>query len=192
MKSRKTSYKTVRLSSYFTVGRVEKLIADKDRKTLATFMRQRLRERYIDPVRTSRKKNGFALMATACLLVETLECFYKGWASTEKKGRSKKAFKDFFERDTRFFEFKGLGEKFYKEIRCGILHQGETKKGWKIRRNGPLFDKRTRTVNSVKFLNRLNGSIGDYARTLEAPHIEQKLWNGFKTKMKRTIAQCKD
>lgn len=49
------------------------------------FIRQRLRERYVDPLRaldlhpdTKDKKNGFYIMAVSCLLIETLVSFWRG------------------------------------------------------------------------------------------------------------------
>jgi hypothetical protein len=98
------------------------------------FIRQRLYERYIDPVRaldlhpdTQDKKNGFYIMAVSCLLIETIVSFWRGWETTERtkkqKGKSARAFKMFFRTQPRFEGFRGT--KFYRNIRCGILHQGE-------------------------------------------------------------------
>lgn len=46
---------------------------------LATFIKERLHERYIDPITGNEQTNGFAIMALSCLLMETLESFYRGW-----------------------------------------------------------------------------------------------------------------
>ena len=75
----------IRLSSTVTVKRYREIERAKDRAALANFIYERLSERYIQPV-TSAHKNGFAMMACASLLIETLESFYSGWKSTEQKG----------------------------------------------------------------------------------------------------------
>src|SRR5260370_15300947 len=111
------------------------------------FIRRRLCERYIDPVKaltlhpdTKIRKSGFYIMAVSCLLIETLVSFWRGWETTEPHkdaaghnipGKSREAFKIFFEEENRFAVFQGT--EFYKRIRYGILHQGEATGGWTIR-----------------------------------------------------------
>lgn len=82
---------------------------DKGRLKLAEFLRQRLKERYIDPVdgMDPEDKNGFSIMAISCLLIEAFESFLQGWDSTEGKGKSPLAFCYFFERENGFHSFKG-------------------------------------------------------------------------------------
>src|SRR5947209_7608580 len=66
------------------------------------FIRRRLRERFIEPIEQTptAAKNGFAVMALSCLLVETLEAFYQGWTST--RTHSAESFPNFFGRDPAF------------------------------------------------------------------------------------------
>ena len=73
---------------------------------------------------------GFAIMALDCLLIETLEQFYKGKIRTGK-GMDEKAFFDFFQRSPKFklfFDTQAKATIFYQQIRCGLLHQAQTKK----------------------------------------------------------------
>jgi hypothetical protein len=91
------------------------------------FMRRRLFERYIGPVNaldlhvdTRKCKNGFYTMAVSCLLIETLASYWRGWETTEVKGKSAKAIRLFFGIEPRFQDFRPT--KFYKHVRCGILH----------------------------------------------------------------------
>ncbi len=73
---------------------------------------------------------GFAIMSLDCLLIETLEQFYKGKIRTGQ-GMDEKAFFDFFQRSNKFKAFFNNLEKatvFYSHIRCGLLHQAQTKK----------------------------------------------------------------
>ncbi|WP_051254776.1 hypothetical protein [Halobacillus kuroshimensis] len=83
-------------------------------------------------------KNGFSIMALNCLLIETLEQFYRGWK--DSKNRSKESFISFLTQSPYFngtskISLKEFGQSFdanyaeifYTEVRCGILHQAETK-----------------------------------------------------------------
>jgi hypothetical protein len=167
------------------------------------FIRRRLFERYINPVRalnlhkaTKDEKNGFYIMAVSCLLIETLVSFWRGWETTEgrngQKGKSRKAFKLFFRTQPRFREFRGkeLSEQFYKNIRCGILHQGEATGGWTIHRSGPLFDGNGR-INAVRFHDGLALAIHDYVKILESPAGSSTHRPLFDKKMKAVLRNCK-
>ncbi|PEP11720.1 hypothetical protein [Bacillus wiedmannii] len=78
---------------------------------------------------------AFSIMALNCLLVETFQQFYKGVRDTS--GESRDAFKDFLVNSPFFngdqgrfgrpFNRKWAGH-FYSNVRCGILHQAQTKK----------------------------------------------------------------
>ena len=73
---------------------------------------------------------GFAIMSLDCLLIETLEQFYNGKIRTGQ-GMDEKAFFNFFQRSSKFKSFFDTLPKatiFYKQIRCGLLHQAQTKK----------------------------------------------------------------
>ena len=74
--------------------------------------------------------SGFAIMAIDCLLIETLQQFYKGAKRTGKE-QDEKMFHDFFQRTAElsiFFDTTAKTNIFYVQIRCGILHQAQTKK----------------------------------------------------------------
>lgn len=74
--------------------------------------------------------SGFAIMALDCLLIETLEQFYKGKIRTGQ-GMDEKSFFDFFQRSSKlkiFFDSQDKATIFYTQIRCGLLHQAQTKK----------------------------------------------------------------
>jgi hypothetical protein len=70
---------------------------------------------------------SFSIMALNCLLIETLLQFYEGTDKT--KGENNKAYTKFL---TSYEPFKSeFSEKtakaFYTDVRCGILHQAQTK-----------------------------------------------------------------
>ena len=106
-----------------TVARYKKLETAGERRALGLFIVERFNERYFRPIEDSPSKHGFAVLAIACLVVETLESFYQGRADTRNVGAQ--MFRDFFARDTELKVFGGGNDWFYKDIRCGILHQSE-------------------------------------------------------------------
>ena len=158
------------------------------RTKLATFLSERLSERYIAPVDAlnPEEKNGFAIMALSCLLMETLESFYHGWAKSPDSGL---AFCNFFDRHRRFDDFRGHANDFYRNVRCGILHQGETTGGWTItRKNGhPLFDPAGLRVHATKFHQQLAECVEEYSEQLAARSITDGLWKKFFKKMDSAV-----
>ena len=105
---------------------------------------------------------------------------------------SKKAFAQFFARDSRFADFRGLGAGFHKHVRCGILHQGETTNGWRITRknDAPLLDLQAKTIHAEKFLIRLDSSLRDYCHTLRKSDWNSEPWSKCRYKMNAIIENC--
>jgi hypothetical protein len=108
----------------------------------------RFKSRYFNPVKELinhrekpiRTNVGFIIISIDCLLIETLNQFFFGLkTSNEKYNRNnrdinfrsnKQAFRDFFNYSDHFPDFKyneDLINLFYDEIRCGLLHQAESK-----------------------------------------------------------------
>jgi hypothetical protein len=56
--------------------------------------------------------------------------------------------------------------KFYDNIKCGILHQAETKDGYRILRKGPLLDSTKKTINAATFLGALKRCLDRYVREI--------------------------
>jgi hypothetical protein len=128
-------------------------------------------------------------MASLCLLVETLQSFKNGWADSDRKSR--KAFKQFFKDNIDFPELKDKGSEVYENIRCGILHQGETTGGWKIIRKGKEFycgD--TNTLDAVLFSERMKKSLHSYSEDLLKSEWDAEIWDNFRTKMRKVISNC--
>jgi hypothetical protein len=86
----------------------------------------------------------------------------------------------------------GRPNEFYSNVRCGILHTGETKGGWKITRDYkiPLLDEDTKTINATKFANVLEKELVDYSRILEKSEWSSKEWTNFRLKMADIIKNC--
>ena len=100
----------------------------------------RIRGRFLDIIDSveNHKYAGFAVLALDCLLLETLQQFREGKAKTPKR-KSKDYFVCFLTKTSfgNFFQKKSA-EVFYDQIRCGILHQAETKGKSLIRTDVPL------------------------------------------------------
>jgi hypothetical protein len=174
-----------RLSSSITVAKYRALEKANDREALAYFIRERFEERYFRPVEDSCSKSGFASLAVSCLVVETLESFYQGLPDTRYK--SAKMFCAFLSRDTPLKVFAGDDNWFFEDIRCGILHQGEVRNGWRVLRKGPLIDTDRRTINATQFIRALRKTVEMYA---EAIIVDDDLWRNFQRKMKAICDNC--
>ena len=174
-----------KLSSSTTVARYQALEAAGDRQPLADFIRERFDERYFAPVEDSPSKNGFAMMAIGCAVIETLESFYQGLADTKRASR--KMFRDFFKRRTGLSEFASESDWFYDDIRCGILHQSETRSGWHVLRKGPLLDMSAKTINATRFLRELRKAVDGYALEIQN---DDACWTKFTKKMRAVCENC--
>lgn len=169
--------------------------ADEDAKTqMIDFIYHRLHRRYIMPLSKVpvKYKSGFLIMATACLMIATLQSFYEGTKVTPKPNRD--AFKEFFEREKT--DFPALAEdsaNFYKSIRCGILHQAETKNGYRLTRNPnePLFDKKAKTINANKFMEALDRCLENYIGTLRVAKPSSLVWKNAVRKLTFICDNCK-
>jgi hypothetical protein len=166
-----------RLSSDVTVAHYRAMEAANDRAAIGRFVVKRFDERYFAPITSASQRHGLTLMAVACLVIESLECFYEG--RKDSKGASQEVFEKFFERQPGLEAF-GVGAKgwFYKQVRCGILHQAEVVGGWRILRKGPLLDTNENTINAKKFVDLLQAAVATYAAQLQT---DAKLWKNFRS-----------
>ena len=183
------SVEVVLLSSSTTVGHYKELEAAKDQKEIASFVRERFRERYLDPALSASPESGFTLMAINCLMIETLVSFRRGWLNTKKLSES--AFCFFFDQEEEFSSFRGHANDFYVHVRCGILHQAETTGGWLIHlREDQLFDAEHKIIDAWEFTNKMGTCLDNYQRELEAASWEDEIWVNFRKKMKAIISNC--
>jgi hypothetical protein len=183
----KKSLQDINLSLYprtLTVRRVRQFLAKPDadaRKELADLILHRLRDRYITPLEhvehndQTDYRSGFLMMAAACLMIETFQCFREGKKDTTGWGEGKKAFKKFFSDYNA--RFPGIdGEEFYKKIRNGILHQAQTHGRFQIWRYGKLFDSTEKRINATEFLEILKKIVEDYVDDLRVQDMDSEAW----------------
>jgi len=178
------------LARGYSVARYRRLEAARDKRGIANLLSKRFTERYLAPTLARHNvKHGFTTLAVGCLMLEALESFRQGWLDT--KHRSKEAFCLFFHEHDEFAPFRGHGERFYYDVRCGILHQAETRGRWKIRRKGPLFDEVDRAVNATKFMRNLGRVLKIYCRILAQHDWESDLWKHCRKKMDAICKACR-
>jgi hypothetical protein len=116
------------------------------------FLMARLESRYFKPVKALEKMElndgeGFAIVTLHCTLIEFLATIIQGktFRNAKKadlkeheygKGQSQKIFVDFLQTYSPFQEMfpqKELADDFYSNVRCGLLHEAQTRAGWRIR-----------------------------------------------------------
>ncbi len=133
-------------------------------------------------------KNGFVIMASCCLLIETLSAFIEGDNETPK-GEGRQSFETVFDKakkyKNRLQEFSK--QNFYKAVRCGILHQGETYKSFKIRRTGDLFNKTESAINAALFAKELKAFLKGYVNELKSSKWDSEAWDNCRVKLRHII-----
>jgi len=114
------------------------------------FFEERIKTRYLTPINAILKLDlntgeGFAVVNLQCSLIETIESFYNGWCfdkvpnfymdsnCTKIKLNGPQIFESFFSNRLHFNRFQINGKDFYNSVRCGLLHETQTKNGWKIK-----------------------------------------------------------
>ena len=176
----------VKLSTKITMEQYLVMEDRQDRPGIARFLHERLSERYIEPLQAVpvNKKNGFSIMAIACLLVEAIGQFEEGLDETPHGHAA--FFKRFFVRHTPLNCFAPVAESFYKNVRCGLLHSGETKGTWKITRaaSASLLDAQDLKINANQFLKALSQILAEYETELAQLHWDHEKWAALRKKMR--------
>jgi len=186
MKPSPSNPERTKLATGFSVHDYQVARDAQDSLKISEAIRKRFTERYISPVADAEGKNGFAMMAISCLMIEALESFYKG----SETANVESAFRSFFARAAPFKEFRGHEHQFYKCVRCGILHQAETTGGWKVIRTGPLFDQATLTINATKFLRKLRLVLDEFCDGLKTAEWDSAVWKNVLKKMDAICKNC--
>jgi hypothetical protein len=126
--------------------------------------------------------SGFVVLAIDRLLVEALQQFYDG--VTDGSGESGKLIKKFLEglRFQPYFNTNDARQAFYKDIRCGLLHQAETKKKWLIRWKQDAMLRKVKDgyiIDVERFHTAMKDSLEDYLKLLCNPQsktLRENLW----------------
>lgn len=148
---------------------------EEDKKNIQKFVKRRLMERYITPFpedyETNNKSSqyGFLIMASMCLLIETIQAFKEG--KDKYDGECKKAFENFLTQQKTFNCPKDLANDFYENVRCGILHQGEIGNYWKIAssvKEAPITKEgKIKIISAPTFLKTMESALNKYVESLD-------------------------
>jgi len=194
----------LKLATRWPTSKVRRCLRRRDRAGLLQFLRQRHEERFFKPIRLLKKAPaniqgyGFAMMAICALLVETIQSYRDGLPTTygselnrlkrmtrvplpyripsSLEINGKKTFQRFFTVNAELFPGLG-GARFYKNIRNGILHQGQTKAGWVLRKWGPDdCSAKGKVIFRDNFADQLERAFGEYIAQLQKRSWDHKLW----------------
>ena len=135
-------------------------------------------------------KNGFLMMASCSLLIETFSSFLEGQNQTPK-GMDVEMFVKVFEKAKQYGNDleKFINEPIYKNIRCAILHQGETNGNFKISRTGDLL--KDKTINANRFFIELKKLLNSYKEELISAEWDSKVWDACRIKIRHIINNAK-
>ncbi|MEQ1717239.1 MAG: hypothetical protein ABL907_14865 [Hyphomicrobium sp.] len=130
------------------------------------YFKTRIQTRYFDPIealsKLHKKGEGFSIVAIQCCLIEFFGSTLEGKTYRFNPGKkhklgdfeydgSKEMFTRFLVTATPFASVfnEALAKDFYEGVRCGLLHEARTKKGWTIRtreKPGAFLDVATKTL----------------------------------------------
>ena len=68
--------------------------------------------------------------------------------------------------------------------------QGETTGGWRVRRDGALFNPLTLMINAKKFFREVDNVLNGYCDLLGTSDWDSVLWKNLRSKMNSTIRHC--
>jgi len=137
-------------------------------------------------------KSGFIIMTNCCLLIETLASYFEGTNKTPQSS-GQESFNRFFEKASKYKNplktFANIS--FYRDIRNGLLHQGETYGNFKIRREGKLFDRTEKAINAKLFCDHLKEFLELYKKELITEKWDGETWDRCRVKLRYIINNSK-
>jgi hypothetical protein len=157
------------------------------KEALNDYFLKRLYLRYLNPIKVLQKHGtfsgeGFSILAILCTLIEFLESTVKGLKyrysnrndelSHFEYSNSRELFINFLCNRMPFRkEFNlTLAEEFYINIRCGLLHEAQTKDRWRVRaknKEGKIIEKDQKIVYRDNFMEAINSFIQLYSVELK-------------------------
>lgn len=195
-----------------TEKNLKKWIQEKNKVKLADFF-NRFYIRYLKPFEFNNSefiksyKNGFTIMTSCCLLIESYVSFTHP-KFKDNKNKSERSFGFFFLKNNEFYIFskgglsieeyeesenkhlknRGIPKDFYKNVRCGILHNGETRNKWKILRKGKLFDEENKSINATLFMKNLIIVLKKHQNQLKNSDFNQdEIWKTYISRLNYLI-----
>ena len=185
--------------------KLRRSLRQKNPANLADFILARHEQRFLQPLRVLKgapgnwQGYGFSMLALCSLLIETIQSYRDGLPTTDRREFKKlvalknipatyrlsvtdwksrtRSFQRFF-RDNRVLFQRIPGASFYKKLRCGILHQGQTKGGWMVDRSGSgIWTRigRQQILYRDSFFTALDKCFDEYANQLRASGWNSKM-----------------
>lgn len=186
--------KPIRISPHFCINdwTILSFSTENDWEKGIDIFEDRIRGRFLKPITyfETYKYAGFAVLALDCLLIETLQQFKKGVSDTPW-GESESYFVDFLTKTSfkKYFD-ADLAKFFYRQIRCGVLHQAEIKGSSRVfvHQDIPLVkwskDKKGLIINRKLFHNQLIIEFKNYLSQLKVSNPpDVHLRTNFRKKM---------
>lgn len=181
----------------YTFNEMTLLLKDeKNKEVISEIIYHRLFDRFLKiftykPLNASEYndyKSGFAIMTNCILLIETMSGFLNGHDRITTKGDY--AFNEVFKKAKLYCNKLAIfeNESIYKNVRCGLLHQGETYGGFKIRRRDDLFNKVENSINANYFLNELILFLNSYRSELKSARWDSEIWSRCRDKVNHIIS----
>src|SRR5665647_314264 len=127
------------------------------------FFEKRITTRYLNPIHEILNMDlntgeGFAVVNLQCSLIETIESFHEGWIfhknkyyhriiksvkdclkdpmNSKESMKGNHVFESFFKKREPFKScIPVIPNSFYSDVRCGLLHETQTKNEWVIKEN---------------------------------------------------------
>ena len=150
------------------------------------FFEERIKTRYLNTINTILAMDldigeGFAVVNLQCSLIETIECFISGWKFSSKpygwfrntiepfnkqRLNNKNIFQIFFKKREPFSNLDIHGGDFFESVRCGLLHETQTKNGWKILTKGKGKSIENNTIYRNNFQNNIETLIQKYKEAI--------------------------
>lgn len=176
--------------------RFDRACVSRSRGEIASILRDRLIGRFSRPALSGSVRHGFLFVSVASQLIESYMSFRKGLKSTE--GKSGECFRLFFSKfsDSMLSNLsekqkKRVIDEFYKNVRCGLLHETETRGRWRIQRRGKhpinIDSNGDMVINGVKFLKSVENSIENLADELRANDWDSALTVNVRRKIEFII-----
>jgi len=168
------------ISPMYRVSDWQCAMANDDWPLMVCIFKDRLAGRFLEPIKLIEQDAaigpfaGFSILALDCLLIETLNQFYQGLDETPED--HKKQFWLFFKGSEYFKKHftRKSAEIFYSHVRCGLLHQAQTKKQTFIRADQPAMIQLSNgnlsngiIVDRVEFHQALEQEIASYVTKLK-------------------------
>lgn len=159
------------------------------------FFEERIKTRYLNPIKAVLDSDlkigeGFAVVNLQCSLIETIECFINGWKFSVKpygwfrngieplnkqQINNSYIFQNFFKKRIPFKNLHIDGNVFFESVRCGLLHETQTKNGWKIRAKGKGKSIENKTIYRNDFQNDIEVLIQKYKEAIVKGEIFDKM-----------------